>query len=395
MLPEHRWDPYHPVGINPETGATDLSSYEDVERALTDPEAYSMQALPEDVIAAGELNLFRAYWSQDNPPHDEVQKHVAPSLRPAVVRQYLTTATQVATNDTVDRIRRDGSGHFDYMDTFGQIPKIVIAGYLGMDPYDKEVAQWLKDFNDLDTYTTPDQERRIHAKFVARLQECQETFPEGATPTNPVEALVAAQHAGAIVLNEEISDSLAAAQLQMLRSAGDHTTTMAIANALHGMSDHGVLEQLAAQPDPRLIRLANEEAMGRWPSFPFAWRVTKMPVTLSGGQKLKAGTLVNAWISAANYSRQHFYDPYGFVVDRDPNKHLSWGAGWSKCTGQYLGQMIMDTVVTAAVTRLPQLQWDGRESRRTRSVVPYIEVTEKQPGIKEGDLGFTYNPDLL
>ncbi len=47
-----------------------------------------------------------------------------------------------------------------------------------------------------------------------------------------------------------------------------------------------------------------------------------------------------------------------FVIDRNPNRHLSFGVGIHRCVGSHLARIEFAEVITAILTRLPDFEID-------------------------------------
>ncbi|MCX4756260.1 cytochrome P450 [Kitasatospora purpeofusca] len=59
------------------------------------------------------------------------------------------------------------------------------------------------------------------------------------------------------------------------------------------------------------------------------------------GTEVPAGSLVSAWIASANRDEEVFADPFRFVPDRSPNRHLAFGLGVHRCIGQHVAAIGM------------------------------------------------------
>lgn len=80
--------------------------------------------------------------------------------------------------------------------------------------------------------------------------------------------------------------------------------------------------------------------------------------TQLGGQTIPAGQLVLAWIGSANRDEIQFDRPDEFVIDRDPNPHLSFGNGIHFCLGAPLARLEGKIALSAVLERLPNLRVD-------------------------------------
>ncbi|WP_330242391.1 cytochrome P450 [Streptomyces sp. NBC_00525] len=63
--------------------------------------------------------------------------------------------------------------------------------------------------------------------------------------------------------------------------------------------------------------------------------------TVVAGTDVPEGGLVSAWIGSANRDEEVFADPFRFIPDRSPNRHLAFGLGVHRCIGQHVAALGM------------------------------------------------------
>jgi cytochrome P450 len=141
--------------------------------------------------------------------------------------------------------------------------------------------------------------------------------------------------------------------------AGYLTTTSIIGHTFACLSAYPeAMQQVREQP--ALIPAAIEETL-RY-SFP-AWRMmraTTKDVTLNG-VTIPEGSLVMAWIAAANRDPEQFVDPARFDITRKPNRHLSFGHGIHYCVGAPLGRLEASIALRMMLEQLPHLRRADQE----------------------------------
>ncbi len=153
---------------------------------------------------------------------------------------------------------------------------------------------------------------------------------------------------------QHLSESEVANFCLLLIVAGSETTKNVISNALLCFDAHPfVMEQIRTEPD--LLPGAIEEVLRYLPplsSFPRVVRVD----TVIEGQPAKAGQWVSPWIMSANRDPEQFTDPDRFDIRRNPNRHISFGAGVHFCLGAPLARLEARIALAAMFERLSEMQ---------------------------------------
>jgi hypothetical protein len=83
-----------------------------------------------------------------------------------------------------------------------------------------------------------------------------------------------------------------------------------------------------------------------------------------GGCRIPAGDSITALVGAANRDPRVFDDPDRFLLDRQPNPHLSFAPGLHQCLGLHLARLEMRAVLRAWVERFEHLDVDEASSAR-------------------------------
>ena len=149
-------------------------------------------------------------------------------------------------------------------------------------------------------------------------------------------------------------------------SASTYTVPLLISNSV---------ERLAKQPDllvqlrqsPELIDVAIEEFLRiDPPAQAINVGALSEPIELAG-QTIKAGCSMTSMIGAANRDPRVFRQPDLFLLDRDPNPHLSFAPGLHQCLGLHLARVQLRAVLQALLQRCRSLEVDSQRSLRLQA----------------------------
>jgi cytochrome P450 len=78
-----------------------------------------------------------------------------------------------------------------------------------------------------------------------------------------------------------------------------------------------------------------------------------------GGVKIAKDDDVCIHFCAANRDEDEFENPQQFLIDRRPNRHLTFGVGPHACIGQLLARIEMKALFEELVPRLESVEVDG------------------------------------
>jgi cytochrome P450 len=91
-------------------------------------------------------------------------------------------------------------------------------------------------------------------------------------------------------------------------------------------------------------------------------RVATQDVEL-GGKQLKKGDSVTLWNVSANRDESQFVAADRFLVDRSPNRHISYGSGVHRCIGSVVAQVELPAVFDQLVSRRVHFKVCGEVAR--------------------------------
>ena len=136
--------------------------------------------------------------------------------------------------------------------------------------------------------------------------------------------------------------------------AGHHSTTSAMASLIYEVFRRpDVRNQLIA--DPEAIPTAVEEALRLHPPFYGFFRRTTESVAVGGVEIPDGSDVYMGWV-AANRDPDEFPEPTEFRMDRNRNRHLSFGVGVHACVGSRLARMELRVAIEQLLKRLPDIE---------------------------------------
>lgn len=156
-----------------------------------------------------------------------------------------------------------------------------------------------------------------------------------------------------------LSEDELVAMCMLVLFGGHETTTSLLGSAVVALINHPEQKQRLHE-EPALIDSAVEEFL-RYdgPSNSIA-RVAAVDHELHG-KKLSAGDRVFAMINAANRDPRRFERPHELILDRTPNRHLTFGQGLHFCLGAPLARLEAKVCIGSLVSRYPAMRFGQGE----------------------------------
>ena len=191
--------------------------------------------------------------------------------------------------------------------------------------------------------------------------------------TNPQNDFVTAL-SQASVDGRPLTDDEILLNLDGMLSGGLETTPIAVSGALVAFAqDPACWQRLRAQPE--LFNSAVEEIL-RWTSPPGHVMRTAITDICLGEARIRSGDRVVVWIPSANRDEAVFPDGERFVLDRDPNPHLSFGGGPHYCVGAVLARLELRCLLTVLARLVSSIAVTGREVRKQSNFLHGHEIAE-------------------
>ena len=79
-----------------------------------------------------------------------------------------------------------------------------------------------------------------------------------------------------------------------------------------------------------------------------------------GNKQIKAGDKITFWEISGNRDDSHFDKPFLFDIERNPNKHLGFGAGVHFCLGASLARLELRIIFEKLASRNISFILDGQ-----------------------------------
>ncbi|MEZ4570863.1 MAG: cytochrome P450 [Thermomicrobiales bacterium] len=340
-----------------------VSRYEDCVSLFTDPRMSSQRidatfaVLPEDVQK--ELQPLREVLGDrmllsDPPKHTRLRTLVMKAFSAKAAagrRDRIQMFTDRFLDQVVDR------GEMDVMADFATpLPGWTIADTLGI-PQDRQqdFTRWARDqvliYDRLGAGDRVTIMRQGQASMLEMKEYLEEVIDE--RRRNPKEDLLTE-----LVQAEEAGDRLTMNEMVVMVVAlligGNNSTAHLIGNSILTLIRHpDDMARLRAEPD--LIRTAVEEVMRYESPVMTTSRIAMEDMELHG-QQIKAGDNINLMIASANRDPRQFDDPDTYVINRRPNRHLTFAHGPHFCLGSALARNVSQIAVLTAIQRLDNLQ---------------------------------------
>jgi cytochrome P450 len=141
----------------------------------------------------------------------------------------------------------------------------------------------------------------------------------------------------------------------LMFQAGLDTVTAQLTYAMYHLASHPE-DQARIVADPSLIRSANEELL-RFYSIVAPSRKA-MQDTEVAGCPVRKGEMVLIPLSAANRDPAEFERADEVLIDREPNRHIAFGAGPHRCLGSHLARLELEVAMQLWHERIPQYDID-------------------------------------
>ncbi len=347
-----------------------LTRFQDVLDVLVDWRTYSSaRGDIIELIRGGVPDSSKSLIFEDPPAHDLHRQMLIRVFTPRAVRS-IEDRVRAFVRELLDE--QIGSPGFDFVDDFGaRIPGMVIAAMLGTPDSDLDAIRHLVDAQlHLDPGDPLDR-----SQFNDNAALLVEYFHDHARARrkNPTDDLMSAlvtmeftDEAGAV---RPLHDREAASYIKLLASAGNETTARFTGWAGATLARYpDQRAKLVARPD--LVPNAVEEILRYEPPSMALARVVQHDVEWHG-DTVPAGSALVIITASTGRDPRHFRDPDVLDVERQIDRHLSFGFGLHVCMGASLARMEARIILEEVLERFPEwdVEWDRTEIVHTGSAV--------------------------
>lgn len=354
----------HPVFYDERTHFWQVFRYHDVQRAITDHQIFSSEAVPgftEDTI------LSDTVVAKDPPDHRKLRNLVNLAFTPRAVNHLSESIVQL-TQELLDAALPQGQ--MDIVEDMAfPLPAKVIAALLGVPDEDWDIfRRWARG---PESKPGPQTREEATRSFQEMEQQMYNYFTDllAARRRSPRGDLIS-ELSVAEIDGTRLSESELVKFCVLLLGAGQETTKNLIANAIYCFTEYPeVSERLIQNPD--LMPSAIEEILRFLPPVWFVFRRTKTEVEL-GGQRIPANAIIQTWNASANHDETVFANPERLDIQRDPNRHLTFGHGIHFCIGAPLARLEARVVLPMMLAQLKQFRRVPNVPITVRSGLVYI-----------------------
>ncbi|USC16482.1 cytochrome P450 [Rhodococcus sp. 11-3] len=327
-----------------------VTRYRELHEVLRDPETFS--SYPNNLVNAGDGKFLPL--ELDPPEHTGYRVALQPLFSPNRMKA-LSEQIRGVVNELIDSFAGKGEAEF-IADFAHELPTRV---FLALMDWPLEDAPILTEATDTALMGKPGASEDESAK--ARAEAAQQMFAYfqkivDERRANPGEDVTSALIRTEVDLEDGkrlLTDEELTRMFFLLLIAGLHTVQGSLAWAVIHLVNNP-RQRAALIEDDSLIPNAVEEVLRIEAAVSMGRRATR-DVEL-GGAKIKAGDQLLLVLCSANRDGSEFEDPDEFVIDRSPNRHLTFGAGPHRCLGSHLARIELSIALEELHRRIPDYE---------------------------------------
>jgi cytochrome P450 len=316
--------------------------YEDVHWAVQHPEVFSSITIDHNA------NIGDHRWlpeEVDPPDHGKYRQLLNWQFAPARMKALEPRMRQLA-GELIDRLA--GRGSCEVMSDFARLfPTTIFIELLGL-PVEQAPTflEWAHQLMHTTHAQDPDFAIRgeAHGKIMGYLADVVEA--RRGDPRDDIVTYLASSEVDAQpIKHEDLMDLLF-----MLYMAGLDTVAGMLGYVFRHMAEHPEHRKVVVE-QPEAIPTAVEEIL-RYYAHVTTSRVVAQDIEFAGCP-MKAGDRIVLPYPSACRDPKEFENPDEFVIDRNPNRHIGFGAGPHRCAGSHLARLELRFAIEEWHKRIP------------------------------------------
>jgi cytochrome P450 len=296
----------------------------------------------------------------DPPEFLAFRRILHPMLSPAAVERMLPVIERFV-HQAIDDFIEEGSCDLVH-DLADPLPAMTTMHKLGL-----PLERWKEFSVPLHKTVFLRQDNPDRADVVDDLKVIAETISEtiAARRESPRDDMIS-YLSSCDVDGRPVTDREVHEMVTLMIQGGFDTTGSAISNALIQLDkDRGARQRLI--DDPALMPSAVEEFLRFEAPQMALCRTATRDVTL-GGRSIRKGEQVMLVWAAGNRDPAAFDDPDTVILDRFPNRHMTFGLGAHRCLGSNLARAQIQAALEGVLRRLPDYEIDEESAVRAETV---------------------------
>jgi cytochrome P450 len=331
-----------------------LTRYRDIVAVYADHETFSSRygmrlgSDPAAVAAVADRMLIVT----DPPGHTELRRIVAAEFGPARIAELRPLVTQVV-DEVLDELvdRAADAGPVDIVDVVKEIPNRVVCALMGLPRSDWD---WIGALT-TGAFESEDEAERsaAHAEIFLYFSDLVNRRRKAPGADVVSRIATAVRQSGGLIPEEVV-----VLNCNGVLAGANETTRHAASGAVLALARHPEQWRLLTDRTPDIVPSAVEEVL-RWTTPGVHAMRTAVRNTAIAGVDIREGDRVSLWNASANCDPAEFADAERFLLDRTPNRHLTFGWGRHVCLGARVARLELSDYLTGLARRFEALELAG------------------------------------